>query len=191
MVSKSHMPDNADAALVHRISRGDHSALAEAYKAHCAAVIGLARGRLRNATLAEDVAQVVFTRLWRSPERFDASRGSLRSFLLRDTHGRAIDLIRSETARRTREDRDVQQSSAVADGPEYEVWDAVRSSRVRAALGAIPERERAAIQLAFYEGYSYAEVADVLGEPEGTVKSRIRSGLKRLRGPLTQEGLSP
>lgn len=182
---------SSDADLVERIAAGDHAALEAAYREHGSAVLGLARGRLRSATLAEDVAQEVFTRLWRSPERFDADRGSLRTFLLRDTHGRAIDAIRAEEARRAREERDAERSSAVADSPEYEVWEAVRSEKVRAALDSIPERERVAIELAFFGGLSYRDVADRLGDAEGTVKSRIRSGLQRLRGPLLQEGLSP
>ena len=181
----------SDAELVTSIAGGDHGALEAAYRSHGTAVLGLARGRLRNESLAEDVAQEVFTRLWRSPERFDPQRGSLRAFLLRDTHGRAIDLIRAEEARRSREDRDAERSSTAVDGPEYEVWEVVRSQRVRAALDEIPERERVAIEMAFFGGLSYREVADRLGDAEGTIKSRIRSGLQRLRGPLLQEGLSP
>ena len=180
-----------DSTLTTAIAGGDHDALRTAYEAHATAVIGLARGLLRNGTLADDVAQEVFTRLWNNPGRFDPARGSLRSFLLRDAHGRAIDLLRSENARRAREDRDAERSSTVGDSPEYEVWEAVRSEHVRAALEQIPERERVAIELAFYGGLSYREVADRLGAAEGTVKSRIRNGLQRLRAPLTQEGLSP
>ncbi|MDX1690987.1 MAG: sigma-70 family RNA polymerase sigma factor [Acidimicrobiia bacterium] len=180
-----------DGALVDRIEAGDHGALAEAYEQHASALVGLATGLTRNRTLADDVVQEVFTRLWRRPGRYDADRGSLRTFLLRDTHGRAIDLIRSESARKSREDREAILSSGAGDGPESEVWDAVRSERVRAALENIPEREREAIQLAYYGGLSYREVARQLAEAEGTVKSRIRTGLQRLRGPLMQEGLSP
>jgi RNA polymerase sigma-70 factor (ECF subfamily) len=97
-------------------------------------------------------------------------------------------LLRAETARRTREEREQSLASKATPGPEHEVWEAVRSARVKAALESLPAAERDAIVLAFYAGLSYQEVARRLGEPEGTVKSRIRRGLERLRGPLLQEG---
>jgi RNA polymerase sigma-70 factor (ECF subfamily) len=178
-----------DADLVSSASGGDEPALAEIYRRHGGAVHGMARRLLRNDALADDVTQDVFVRLWRNADRFDPGRGTLRAYLLRDAHGRAVDLLRSETARKLREERDGRRSSAAAPGPEQEVWANVQSERVRAALAGLPEGERKAVVLAYYQGLTYKEVAATLGEPEGTVKSRIRSGLKRLRGPLLQEGL--
>jgi RNA polymerase sigma-70 factor (ECF subfamily) len=178
-----------DVALVAAVADGDQAALERLYHAHGPAVHGLARRLLRNDALAEEVTQDVFLRLWRRPERFDPERGVLRSYLLRDAHGRAIDLLRAETSRRLREEKDAQRSSAVEAGPEQEVWDTVRSERVRQALQALPDRERDAVVLAYYRGLSYSQVAEALGEPEGTVKSRIRSALKRLQGPLLGAGL--
>jgi len=179
-----------DAEIARAIADGDEQALNTAYRAHGAAVFGLARRLLRNESLAEDVTQEVFVRLWTRAQRFDAARGTLRAFLLRDAHGRAVDLLRSEQARRSREERDGIRSSAPAPGPEQEVWTAVQSETVQVALAALPERERDAVVLAYYRGLSYKQVAEALGEPEGTVKSRIRSGLKRLQGPLTSAGLT-
>jgi RNA polymerase sigma-70 factor (ECF subfamily) len=178
-----------DVALVAAVGDGDQAALEELYRAHGSAVHGLARRLLRNDTLAEEVTQDVFLRLWRRPERFDPERGALRSYLLRDAHGRAVDLLRSETSRRLREEKDAQRSSEAVAGPEQEVWDTVRSERVRLALQALPDREREAVVLAYYRGLTYSQVAEALGEPEGTVKSRIRSALKRLQGPLLSAGL--
>jgi len=177
-----------DEALAGAVAAGDHRALEAVYDRHGAAVFGMAQRVLRSQALAEEVVQEVFVRFWRDPGRYDPQRAPLRAFLLRDAHGRAVDLLRAETARRAREERDQSLASEEAPGPEHEVWEAVRSAKVKAALESLPAAERDAIVLAFYAGLSYQEVARRLGEPEGTVKSRIRRGLERLRGPLLQEG---
>ncbi|MBN2113374.1 MAG: sigma-70 family RNA polymerase sigma factor [Acidimicrobiia bacterium] len=182
------MADLNDADLAAAVAAGDHAALETLYGQHGSAVFGFARRVLRSTPLAEEVTQEVFVRFWRDPGRYDAGRGPLRAFLLRDTHGRAVDLLRAETARRAREERDQTLASDEAPGPEQEVWEAVRSGQVRSALETLPAPEREAIVLAFYAGLTYQEVARRLGEPEGTVKSRIRRGLERLRGPLLQQG---
>jgi len=178
-----------DEALAAAAAAGDHRALESVYRRHGGAVLGLARRVLRNQGLAEEVAQEVFVRFWRDPGRFDPERAPLRAFLLRDAHGRAVDLLRTEIARRAREEREQSQASHQTPGPEHEVWSSIRSERVRAALEHLPAEEREAVVLAFYGGLTYQEVARRLGEPEGTVKSRIRRGLERLRGPLLQEGV--
>jgi RNA polymerase sigma-70 factor (ECF subfamily) len=180
---------NADETLVAALPKRDQRALEELYNRHGGAVFGVARRLLRDAALAEDVAQEVFVRLWTRPERFDPKRGALRSFLLRDAHGRAIDLLRSEEARRAREERDHHRSSTAAPGPEQEVWETVQSETIRAALAALPEQEREAVVLAYFGGLSYREVAERLGQPEGSTKSRIRSAMQRLRGTLMSQGL--
>jgi len=190
LLSMAAMADLSDEALAAGAAGGDHGALETIYQRHGAAVLGLARRVLRNPALAEEVAQEVFVRFWRDPGRFDSQRAPLRAFLLRDTHGRAVDLLRTEIARRAREERDQAQSSQEVPGPEQEVWASVRSDRVRAALQKLPGEEREAVVLAFYGGLTYQEVARRLGQPEGTVKSRIRRGLEHLRGPLLQEGVT-
>lgn len=179
-----------EAALVAAIGRSSQEALAEAYSRHSGAVHGLARRILRDETLAEEITQEVFLRLWNHAEKFDAERGSLRSFLLAHTHGRSVDLIRSESARRTREDKDARLATAQSQSVEDEVWNMALAEEVKTALSSLIEGERKAIELAYFGGHTYREVAELLNEPEGTVKSRIRSGMKRLRAELTAAGVS-
>ncbi len=130
-------------------------------------------------------------RLWKHPEKYNAERGSLRSYLLSHTHGRSVDLIRSESARRIREEREARLTAEAGLSLEEEVWEMALADHVREALQELDDLERRAIELAYFGGYTYREVARLLDTPEGTVKSRIRAGLKRLNGALTQSGLAP
>ena len=172
----------SDPALVVAIGRWDQAALAEAYRRHGGAVFALARRMCGDRAVAEEVTQEIFLRLWDQPQRFDPERGALRSFLMAQAHGRAVDQLRSETARRAREQRQVRESVAIAGYDlDREANDMINSDQVREALGKLPEDEREAIVLAYFGGHTYREVAARLDRPEGTVKSRIRSGLRRLR----------
>lgn len=179
----------SDAVLVVAISRYRQDALAEAYRRHAGAVFALARRLLRDAALAEEIVQEVFLRVWNNPEKFDPERGSLRSYLLAQCHGRSVDLLRSETARRIREERDVRRTAEAGYDIEHEVVDLSVAERIKDALTTLPEGERHAIALAYFGGHTYREVAELLDEPEGTVKSRIRAGLKRMRTELVGTGL--
>jgi RNA polymerase sigma-70 factor, ECF subfamily len=175
----SDLSSASDASLAMAVARWQEEALAEIYRRHAGAVFGLAKRLMFDAVLAEEVTQEVFVRLWREPERFDPTRGSLRTFLLSVTHGRAIDILRSEMSRRAREER----SRAVAEAGydlEQEVFDLTTAERVRKAVAKLPGAERKAIELAYFGGHSYREVAALENEPEGTIKSRIRSGLRRM-----------
>jgi RNA polymerase sigma-70 factor (ECF subfamily) len=172
----------SDTALVVAVARRNERALEELYRRHSGSLLALARRVLRDEQLAADVVQEVIVRLWQRPERFDPERGSLRAFLLADAHGRSVDLVRSEQARRAREERDV--AERLLDEPPGTEQEAVLRTLfedVRASLAVLGEDERRAIELAYFEGHSYRDVAVLLGEPEGTVKSRIRTGLGKLR----------
>jgi len=181
--------DTSDAILVVAIGRYRQEALAEAYRRHAGAVFALARRLLVDRAMAEEVTQEVFLRLWHRPDRFDPERGSLRSFLLAQTHGRSVDILRSEVSRRRREERDARETAEAGYDIEHEVVDLAVADEVRAAMDILPPGERAAIELAYFGGHTYREVASLLDEPEGTVKSRIRSGLRRLRTVLVDAGI--
>jgi RNA polymerase sigma-70 factor (ECF subfamily) len=183
------LSETSDGALVVAIGRWHDDALAEVFRRHAGAVFGLARRVLGDPGRAEEIVQEVFVRLWNEPERFDPERGSLRSFLLAQTHGRAVDLLRSDTARRNREDRDARSAAEAGYDVEHEVWDLAVADRVREAVVSLPEDERRAIELAYFGGRTYREAAAELGAPEGTVKSRIRAGLKRMRVVLADTAL--
>jgi RNA polymerase sigma-70 factor (ECF subfamily) len=177
-----------DAQLVVAIGRFHQAALAEVYRRHAGAAFGLALRILRTRALAEDVVQEVFLRLWNEPEKFDPGRGSLRTYLLAQTHGRSVDLVRAESARRTREQREARRRPDVDYDLEREIEQLSIAEHVRAALADLAKPERDAIELAYFGGHSYREVAALLGQPEGTVKSRIRAGLARLRDSLVASG---
>ena len=180
------LSDASDATLVVSIGRFQQDALAEAYRRHAGAVFGLAKRLLTDRTRAEEIVQEVFVRLWNEPDRFDPDRGTLRSFLLANAHGRAVDLIRSEVSRRRREERDAAETADAGYDIAREVWDLALAGHVREAMQTLLDGERAAIELAYFGGLTYREVAAELGEAEGTVKSRIRSGLKKLRSELAK-----
>jgi RNA polymerase sigma-70 factor, ECF subfamily len=181
----------SDVALVEGIVARDERALAEIYDRHAAALYGLALRVLRGAGHAEEVLQETICALWEHPDRFDAAKGDLRPWLLRMVHGKAIDRVRSETRRSGREERDAALEPARRDDLEREVWELVRAETVRSAMDTLADGEREAIELAYFGGHTYREVATMLHQPEGTVKSRIRTGLAKLADRLAAAGLDP
>ena len=156
---------HADADLVREVAAGREGALAEVYRRHGGAVLGLARKILRDQHLAEEIVQEVMLRLWNSPEKFDATRGSLRSYLLAHTHGRSVDLIRSDSSRRMREERDAQLAVEAGLSLEEEVWEMAQADCVKKALRELDDEVRQAIELAYFGGYTYREVAELLNAP--------------------------
>jgi RNA polymerase sigma-70 factor (ECF subfamily) len=184
-----HLDDVSDAQLVTSIARYSEVALAEVYRRHGGAVFGLAKRVLQDPAEAEDVTQDVFLRLWNQPDRFDPARGSLRAFLLTQAHGRAVDAVRSSSSRRARESRDAMRTAEEAYDMQHEVWDLALADQVARALGELPDEERRAIELAYFNGHTYVEVAELLDQPEGTIKSRIRNGMRRMRAALVEAGI--
>jgi RNA polymerase sigma-70 factor (ECF subfamily) len=180
-----------DAQLVIRVASGEEEALAELYRRHGSGVYGLALRLLGRSDLAEEVLQEVMVSLWERPDRFDPARGNLRPFLLRVAHGKAVDRLRSETARGRREDRHERRRERDDADLEREVLELLRAETVREAVGTLSEGERRAIELAYFDGHSYREVAAILRQPEGTIKGRIRLGLRKLADRLDAAGLGP
>jgi RNA polymerase sigma-70 factor (ECF subfamily) len=184
------LAEASDAVLAMAIARYDREALAEVYRRYAGAVFGLARRLLGERAGAEEVVQEIYLRLWADPTRFDPARGSLRSYLLTDAHGRAVDRLRAERARSRREERDARRAGVVDHDIEREVVDVTTADHVRRSMATLSDSEREAIELAYFGGFTYREVARRLDQPEGTVKSRIRSGLKRLRSELVAAGVT-
>jgi len=176
-----------DVALVVAVTRRNRDALGEVYRRHGAQVYGLAR-RVSGDDRANDVVQQVFLEMWEKPHRYNPDRGSLRTFLLTQAHGRSIDRLRSDGARRAREAACAPVARTAVVGVDTTVLAGSASDKVWRHVNVLPDGQRDAIVLAYFEGYTYRDVADLLGEPEGTIKSRIRAGLTRLRLALYDEG---
>ena len=178
-----------DVGLVIAIARYNADAFAEAYRRHAGAVFSLAQRMLWERALAEELVQEIFLRLWEQPDRFDQARGSLRSFLLMDAHARCVDRIRSDSRRREREERTARAAIVADYDIDLEAYDLDMAEQVRDAMATLSDAERRAIELAYFGGHTYREVARILDQPEGTIKSRIRTGLVRLRTQLLDRGI--
>ena len=185
----SHRVDLTDAELAARLVGGDGEALAEVYRRHGSRVIAVANAVLRDQAAAEDVCQDVFVRLSRQPQRFDSGRGSLVAYLVVIAHGRAIDRLRSDQARVRREEQESRLAPRAVEGADDEALAASMATQIWAAVSALPAHEAEALRLAYFGGSTYREVACILQVAEGTVKSRIRSGLRRLRAAFVDQGI--
>jgi len=169
-----------------RLIAGEDTALNEIYDQFASFVYGLALRVIGDARAAEDVAQDVFVSVWERPDAFDPDRGSLRTWLGTLAHRRAVDHVRREEARRRRSVKEASRSQTAPDVEEMAMA-LVTAERVRAALATLPDDQRRAIQLAYFGGKTYRQVAEVLGIPEGTAKSRLRLGLRRIADALDDE----
>lgn len=176
----------AERALVERLRSGDESALEELYDQFAGFVYGLALRVLGDRPLAEDVTQDVFVTLWEDPSRIDTDRGSLRGLLGTMAHRRAVDAVRREEARRRREHRSSAEPTTIPDLADTALR-TMASQQVRHAVARLPDAQRRALELAYFEGHTYRQVADLLGIPEGTAKSRLRLGLQRIADLLHPE----
>lgn len=184
-------PDPADEQAIQRVVAGDQRALGQLYDRWARPAFSLARRLCADDGLAEDVVQEVFLAFWRDPSRFDSSRGAFGSWLLTLVHHKAVDAVRRESAIRRRtvpaaEDGE-EWSTAPGPGADQAALGAVVAGQVRDALGRLPAEQREALALAYYGGYTQREVATLTGVPLGTVKSRMFTGVQRLRsvlGPL-------
>jgi RNA polymerase sigma factor (sigma-70 family) len=183
-------PEDAagDADIMRRIRAGDRTAVDALYDRFRRPAFALARRILADDNLAEDVLQEVFLSVWRDPDAFDRGRGSVASWLLAVVHHKAVDAVRREESQRRRqamaeEDMTLDAPTATRD-IEEEAWSRVVAEKVRRALGVLSPPQREALTLAYYGGYTQREVAALTGAPLGTVKTRMLTGMRRLKQEL-------
>jgi RNA polymerase sigma-70 factor (ECF subfamily) len=180
--SFAHLSDEAVVALV---ARSDQEALAELYDRFGRVAYGLALRVVRDEKLAEDAVQEGFLTAWRNADRFMPERGKVSTWLLTLVHRRAVDLVRHEDRRRAEplpETAERRPSDSAAD----DAWLRFERERVQAALRQLPDQQREALELAYYGGFTQSELAERLGQPVGTIKSRMFAGLARLRELLAE-----
>ena len=170
-----------DAALMDRIVEGDELAFAELYDELAPTVYGVVRRVVRDPARSEEVTQEVFVELWRQAARFDSARGGVRGWAVTISRRRAVDCVRSEQSWRDRQVRDAAVRAGAAEGPADAVIDSLDRDRARHALDQLSDVQRQALELAVFDGLTHVEIAELLGVALGTVKTRIRTGLIRLR----------
>ena len=176
----------SDEALVALAARSEQSALAELYDRYGRTAYGLALRILRDQALAEDAVQDAFLTIWRTASKFVPERGKASTWILTLVHRRAVDVVRREQRRRA-DSLDLAAEPAV-EGVEEDAWLRLQRERVQEALRRLPDAQREALELAYYGGFSQSELAERLGQPLGTIKSRMFTGLSRLREQLGEPG---
>jgi RNA polymerase sigma-70 factor (ECF subfamily) len=178
-------PSRTDEQLLADVARGDEDAFGELYDRYAGLVYGVVRKVLRDPSQSEEVAQEVLVEAWRTASRFDTDRGSARTWLLTMAHRRAIDRVRSVQASRDRTEREGHKYiDRDHDSVSEQVETTFEHQQVRGALAQLTQLQREAVELAYYGGYTYREVAELLDTPLGTVKTRLRDGLIRLRDAM-------
>lgn len=183
------LDDDGMRRLVERVAAGDARALDALYSRLSAPVYGLALRITHDRGAADEVVVDTFWQVWRQAARYDAARGGPIAWILTITRSRALDRRRSGERALKVETCDDLDTRAAAGSPEQDVWLSERAARVRAVFAELPARQQRALELAYFEGLTHTEVAERLGEPLGTVKTRIRSALARMRGAIEQDGL--
>ncbi len=181
---RKHHAHLSDEALVALVARGDEGALAELYDRVSRIAYGLALRVLRDERHAEDAVQEAFLQVWRSAATFRAERAKASTWILTLVHRRAVDLVRREERRQTDPMLDDDAAGASTEDTEEAAWLRFERERVQAALKQLPDVQREALELAYYGGFSQSELAERLGVPLGTIKSRMFAGLSRLRDLL-------
>jgi len=176
----------SDEALVLLAARSEESALAELYDRYGRTAYGLALRVLRDQALAEDAVQDAFLGVWRTASKFVPERGRASTWILTLVHRRAVDAVRREQRRRS-ESLDHATEPSV-EGVEEDAWLRLQRERVQSALRRLPDAQRETLELAYYGGFSQSELAERLGQPLGTIKSRMFSGLSRMRELLEEPG---
>jgi|CXWL01.1.fsa_nt_gi RNA polymerase sigma-70 factor (ECF subfamily) len=173
-----------DLVRIGRIASGDERAFAELYDRHSAVVLGLLVRILGDRSEAEEVVQEAFLQAWRQADRYRAELATPRGWLLMLARSRALDRLRANRSRLAREEAVAEERPEVDPAAEEQLMAGATRARVRAALGDLPTDQRRALQLAFFSGLTHSEIAAHLGEPLGTVKSRILLGMNKLRRAL-------
>lgn len=181
LVSRGEPVDVDD--LMQRAARGDSQAFAGLYDELSPAVYGLARRVVRDPTRAEDVTQEVFLDVWRKATSFDAARGRARTWVMTIAHRRAVDAVRRSEAQK-RQDHQGAPDEVSHDGPADALITAEEHGAVRECLDTLTELQLESVRLAYFNGYTYGEVATLLDKPLPTIKTRMRDGLIRLRDCL-------
>jgi RNA polymerase sigma-70 factor (ECF subfamily) len=183
----------SDDGLIAAVADGDQAAFGMIYDRYAKAVFSLALRITRDVGLAEEITQEVFLRVWRNAATFTAERGRFASWLLSMTHHRAIDQLRRRQARpqaaASMDEAQVQGMPDTRADVEEESWLTVRREIIQQALTQLPEAQRRVIELAYFGGLTHVEIAALLGDPLGTVKTRLRLGLQKLREALQAQGL--
>jgi RNA polymerase sigma-70 factor (ECF subfamily) len=191
LAMRKHHAHLSDEALVALVARGEEDALAELYDRVSRIAYGLALRVLRDEKHAEDAVQDAFLQVWRSAASFRAERAKASTWILTLVHRRAVDLVRREERRQADPLTDDSPLGADPEATDEAAWLRFERERVQAALRQLPDAQREALELAYYGGFSQSELAERLGVPLGTVKSRMFAGLSRLRELLddsTTEG---
>lgn len=180
-----------DEELIRRVAQGDPESVRVLYHRYSRLVYGLAMRITGNNTDAEEVTQDVFLKVWEKATTYQADRGKVLTWMVQIARNRAVDVLRGQTARGKRDLRLVQQlgseGSTAAPNPPLDEELPVSREQIRQALSALSDSQRAALDLAFFQGMTHREIAARLGEPLGTVKTRIRDAMIRLRGLLSEE----
>ena len=181
----------ADEELMLLVNNGEPKAFATLYDRHSQAAYCLAYRMMGEKQAAEDLAQEAFIKVWRRAGSYRAQKGSVRTWILSIVHNRGIDQLRSHASRRRTQEK-IEASAASSQPSEAfaETWRNTQAEQVREALSTLPKEQLKILELAYFSGYTHVEIAELLGVPLGTVKGRMRAGLKKMRAYFGSQGVA-